>query len=788
MNIKAAQALEYEKILEMLAEKASSKAGKDMCRGLLPSVKPEVIETMQQETADALSRLIRNSAVSFGGSIDIRGILSELKIERTLSAGQLLTVAKLLETTAKIKGYGRTESHEEPDSLTGYFEVLEPLSPLCRDLNRCIISEEEISDEASSDLKHIRRQIRLTGDKIHSELTQMVNNKYRSYLQDSVITMRNGRYCIPVRAEYKGNVPGMVHDQSATASTYFIEPAAVVELNNKLRELEIAEQAEIEAILASLSKDCAEHLNELTTDSRTLIKLDFIFAKGFLALEQNATKPVYNEEGRIRLRKARHPLLDKKAVVPTDIHIGREFGFSMLIITGPNTGGKTVTLKTTGLLTLMGQAGLHIPALDRSELSIFHNVYADIGDEQSIEQSLSTFSSHMKKIVEILKRADSRCLCLFDELGAGTDPTEGAALAIAILNDLHKRHVTTLATTHYSELKVYALRKKGVENASCEFDVETLSPTYRLLIGVPGKSNAFAIAGKLGLRDYIIENAKKQIDRQDESLEDVLTRLEDERVNLENIRNEIDEEKKALEKLKNEYDDRTKKLKDSRERVLKEAREEAAEILKDAKETADESILLFQRSGGSIQDMERQREKLRKKLNRVNQGTSDLIIAEKPRKSNKPADFKLGADVRILSMNLTGTVASAPDAKGKLFVQCGIMKIESNLNDLELLQPKEESSRTKYSTNTYGLSKASTISAELNLIGKTTDEALTELEKYLDDAYLSHLSTVRIVHGKGTGTLRNAVWKQLKRLKYVADFRLAEYGEGDSGVTVVDFK
>lgn len=790
MNIKASQALEYEKILEMLAEKASSPAGKDMCKNLLPSVKPEVIETMQQETADALGRLIRNSAVSFGSSIDIKGVLTELKIGRTLSAGQLLTIARLLEITSRIKAYGRTKAdgEGETDSLSGYFDALEPLTNLCRDLNRCIISEEEISDEASSNLKHIRRQIRLTGDKIHSELTQMVNNKYRTYLQDSVITMRNGRYCIPVRAEYKGNVPGMVHDQSATASTYFIEPAAIVELNNKLRELELAEQAEIEAILAALSGDCAEHLDELTVNSRTLIKLDFIFAKGFLALEQNATKPFYNEEGRIRLRKARHPLLDKKKVVPTDIHIGRDFNFNMLIITGPNTGGKTVTLKTVGLLSLMGQAGLHIPALDRSELSIFHNVYADIGDEQSIEQSLSTFSSHMKKIVEILKKADSRCLCLFDELGAGTDPTEGAALAIAILNDLHKRHVTTIATTHYSELKVYALRKKGVENASCEFDIETLSPTYRLLIGVPGKSNAFAISKKLGLRDYIIENAKKQIDRQDESLEDVLTRLEDERVNLENIRSEIDTEKAELQRLKDEYNDRSKKLNDSREKLLRQAKEEAAEILKEAKETADESILLFQRSGGSIQDMERQREKIRKKLNRVNEVSSDLIAPKRPEKKNKPADFKPGTDVKILSMNLTGSVVSAPDAKGKLFVQCGIMKIESNIRDLELIQPKEERSQARYSGSSYGLSKASTISPELNLIGQTTDEALVELEKYLDDAYLSHLSQVRIVHGKGTGTLRNAVWKQLKRLKYVSSFRLAEYGEGDAGVTVVDFK
>ena len=785
MNTKAKQTLEFEKILDMLAEKAVSPSGKEMCLKLTPSSKEEIIESMQTQTEDALNRLIKNGSVPLTDKTDISDCLEALKKERSLSIPELLRISVLLDAASSLKAYGRSDK-DTTDSLTEYFEGLEPLSDLQRELKRCIISEEELSDDASSELKHIRRQIRLSGDRIHSELTQMVNNRYRTYLQDTVITMREGRYCIPVKAEYKGNVPGLVHDQSASASTYFIEPAPIVELNNRLRELAIEEAREIEAILKALSLECSAHIDELTYNSRALIKLDFIFAKGRLALDMNATRPVYNTKGIIRLRRARHPLLDKASAVPIDLRIGDDF--NMLIITGPNTGGKTVSLKTAGLLCLMGQAGLHIPAGDRSELSLFKEIYADIGDEQSIEQSLSTFSSHMRKIVEILKKADRSSLCLFDELGAGTDPTEGAALAIAILDDLHKRKVTTIAATHYSELKVYALREKGVENASCEFDVETLSPTYRLLIGVPGKSNAFAISKKLGLRDYIIEKAKKQINRQDESLEDVLTRLEDERVKLESIKNEIAVEKEELNRLKEEYNKRNTKLTEQRDRLLKSAKEEAAQILKDAKDTADEAILTFQKSG-SIRQMEEKRDSVRNKLTEVQKNRSDIITPKNSRTKNRPEDFKPGSDVRIISMNLNGHVLSSPDRNGKLFVQCGIMKIESNIRDLELIEGTDIGEiKQKYKAGSYSLSKAASISAELNLIGKTTDEAITELDKYLDDACLSHLSTVRIVHGKGTGTLRNAVWHHLKRLSYVSSFRLAEYGEGDAGVTIVNFK
>ena len=784
MNIKAKQTLEFEKILNMLAEKAVSPAGKEMCLKLTPSSKEEIIDDMQTHTADALNRLIRNSSAPFTDKADISDCIEALKKERSLCISELLRISALLDTASGLKSYGRLEK-DHTDSLTEYFEALEPLSDLQRELKRCIISDEELSDDASSELKHIRRQIRLSGEKIHSELTQMVNSRYRTYLQDTVITMRDGRYCIPVKAEYKGNVPGLVHDQSASASTYFIEPAPVVELNNRLRELAIEEQREIEAILKALSLECSAHIDELSCNSKTVIRLDFIFAKGRLALDMNATRPVYNTRGIIKLRKARHPLLNKAEAVPIDLRIGEDF--NMLIITGPNTGGKTVSLKTAGLLCLMGQAGLHIPAGDRSELSVFKEIYADIGDEQSIEQSLSTFSSHMRKIVEILKKADRSSLCLFDELGAGTDPTEGAALAIAILDDLHKRKVTTIATTHYSELKVYALREKGVENASCEFDVDTLSPTYRLLIGVPGKSNAFAISKKLGLRDYIIEKAKKQINRQDESLEDVLSRLEDERLKLESIKNEIAGEKEQLNRLKEEYNKRNDKLNDQRDRLLSEARQEAARILKDAKDTADEAILTFQKTG-SIRQMEEKRDSVRNKLTEVQKNRSDIITPALRRK-NRPEDFKPGSDVRIISMNLDGHVLTSPDRNGKLFVQCGIMKIESNISDLELIEGKDIGEiKQKYKAGSYSLSKASSISAEINLIGKTADEAITELDKYLDDACLSHLNTVRIVHGKGTGALRNAVWHHLKRLSYVSSYRLAEYGEGDAGVTIVNFK
>lgn len=792
MNAKSLKILEYNKIIDALQTKAGSKGGKEKCISLLPSNDFNEIINNQQNTEDAVSRLFKNGPISFAGNKDITSSIMRLDKGSMINALDLLNISEVLDAALRVKSYLKKEHPDDKeDSLYFYYDQLEPVTSLSNEIKRCIISEDEIADDASPTLHSIRRHMKSTNDKIHTELTRMVNTTYRTYLQDAVITMRDNRYCIPVKAEYKSNVPGMVHDQSSSASTLFIEPAAIVNLNNELKQLSIDEAKEIEVILGKLSFDCSEHLTELKTNINALSMLDFIFAKAHLALEMNATRPLYNVYGHVNLRKARHPLLDKKKAVPIDIKLG--YDFDLLVITGPNTGGKTVALKTIGLLSLMGQAGLHIPTLDRSELSVFDDVFADIGDEQSIEQSLSTFSSHMKNIVEILDKADSGSLCLFDELGAGTDPTEGAALAISVLSDLHKRKVRCVATTHYSELKVYALKEKGVENACCEFDVETLRPTYRLLIGIAGKSNAFAISSKLGLPNYIIEDAKTRISSKDESFEDVLTELENNRVIIENEKLEIEKYKREIEELKKDYENRQEKLNASREKILREANEEARDILKDAKNTADEAIRNFRKleNKGDIQAMEKKRSKLREQVNKA-QNASSIKPDKAPKKQYKASDFHLGDDIKIVSMNLEGTVNSLPDAKGNLFVQCGIIRMQTNINDLELLDKPTIKAPgfnggTKASSKK-SLSKASSISTEINLLGKTVDEALSDLDKYLDDAYLSHLATVRIVHGKGTGALRKAVHNYLRRVKYISSFRLAEYGEGDSGVTVVEFK
>ena len=788
MNDSAIKTLEFQKIVERLADQASSELGKERCLSLDQSVSLGEIEDAQTQTADAVERLLKNSSVSFYAGEMIFASLTRLDKGSTISATELLQIARLLENVARIKSYGRRDINDTgEDSLDTYFSMLEPLSNLCADIRKCILSEDEISDDASSNLRNIRRHMRLAADKIHSQLNQMVSQTYRNYLQDAVITMRDGRYCIPVKSEYKNNVPGMIHDQSASASTFFIEPAAVVNLNNELRELELQEEKEIEIIISGLCAECSEHLLEIRQDLDVIATLDFIFAKGKLALDMNASRPVYNTEGRVKLKKARHPLL-ADPVVPIDLSLGETF--DLLIITGPNTGGKTVALKTLGLLAMMGQAGLHIPASDQSELSVFSEIFADIGDEQSIEQSLSTFSSHMNRIVTILNSADEDSLCLFDELGAGTDPTEGAALAIAILDRLHRQKIRTVATTHYSELKIYAIREPNVMNASCEFDVETLRPTYRLLIGVPGKSNAFAISRKLGLSEEIIEDASKRLDKKDEDLEDVLSKLEQNRILLEQEQEAVSKYRKEAEELKASFESKQQKLQDMRERTLREAKEEARDILQDAKKLADESIRFYQKSGNgaSMRDMEEMRKKLREKLN----DTRPVEIGEEKKESPfkyKPSDFHLGDDVKILSLNLEGTVSSLPDAKGNFFAQCGIMRMQTNIDDVEL--PEKTAGNQKKSSSRYSgvsLQRSASISTELNLLGLTVDEALPKLDKYLDDAYMAHLSKVRIVHGKGTGALRSAVQSHLKKISYVRSFQLAEYGEGDAGVTIVEFK
>ncbi len=793
MNQKVLKTLEYYKIIEILTEKADSEPGKKLCRELVPSDNLAEILTAQKETGDALARLFRDGSTSFGNNRDLGFSIKSLEVGSCLSAGELLKIASLLDNVTRIKTYGKKKKEETPDdSLDPYFEQLTPLTQLANEINRCILSEEEIADDASPKLKSIRRSKLLTNEKIHSQLTSMVNGSHRTFLQDAVITMRNNRYCIPVKAEYKSQVNGMVHDQSSTGSTFFIEPAAVVSLNNQLKELDLQEEEEIQVILASLSAQASEHTEELLVNQKTMTLLDFIFAKAKLALEQNATEPLFNKKHYINIRKGRHPLLDKKKVVPIDIHLGKDF--DLLIVTGPNTGGKTVSLKTVGLFTLMGQAGLHIPALDRSELSIFKEVFADIGDEQSIEQSLSTFSSHMTSIVHILKHADEDSLCLFDELGAGTDPTEGAALAIAILNHLHDRGIRTMATTHYSELKIYALSTSFVENACCEFSVETLQPTYRLLIGIPGKSNAFAISSKLGLPDEIINAAKEQISKEDESFEDVISDLEQSRLTIEKEQKEIAEYKERIRTLQDQLQRKNEKIDASKERIIREANEEARKILQDAKDVADETIRDLNKlsAGVDMKALEKKRQKVRDEINKKNEKLSLKKSEDKnaKKKTLDPAKLKKGDMVKILSMGLKGTVSTLPDVKGNLFVQCGIMRTQANINDLALVAEETITAPSmKRSTNgSLRMSKSLSVSTEINLLGKTVDEAIASLDKYLDDAYLAHLPSVRVVHGKGTGALRNAVHSHLKRLKYVKDFRLGEYGEGDAGVTIVTFR
>ena len=1005
MNQKTLAKLEFDKIISLLEEEAGSFRGRQLCHRLKPMTNLEKINTFQEQTAAAFTRIVRKGRISFGDAAPVEESMKRLEIGGALSISELLRICRLLANTARVKSYGRHDTQEDSaDCLDAYFDQLEPLTPLTSEIERCIISEDEISDDASSTLKHIRRSIGSINDKVHSTLSGLVNGSLRTYLQDPIITMRGDRYCIPVKAEYRGQVQGLIHDQSSTGSTLFIEPMAVVKLNNDLKELYAKEQEEIQAILARLSEEAAQYIEEIRADYRALTDLDFIFARGALALSMRGSRPVFNEEGRIRIREGRHPLLDQKSVVPITVSLGEDF--TLLIITGPNTGGKTVSLKTVGLFTLMGQAGLHIPAGDRSELAVFHQVYADIGDEQSIEQSLSTFSSHMTNIVSFLKKVDERSLVLFDELGAGTDPTEGAALAIAILSHLHKRNIRTMATTHYSELKVYALSTPGVENACCEFDVESLRPTYRLLIGIPGKSNAFAISSKLGLPDYIIDDAKQRLSEQDVSFEDLLSDLETSRRTIEKEREEIAAYRREAESLKEQAAQRQAKLDEQRDRIIREANEKANAILREAKEVADETIRNFHKFGKeniSAAEMEKERERLRKKIKDTSSASSlgsqkpkkthkpsdfklgesvkvlsmnltgtvsslpdsrgnvtvqmgilrsqvnisdlefdveslrptyrlligipgksnafaissklglpdyiiddakqrlseqdvsfedllsdletsrrtiekereeiaayrreaeslkeqaaqrqakldeqrDRIIREanekanailreakevadetirnfhkfgkenisaaemekererlrkkikdtssasslgsqKPKKTHKPSDFKLGESVKVLSMNLTGTVSSLPDSRGNVTVQMGILRSQVNISDLEIIEEPSPYTAKKFSRTSKGkiaMGKSLSVSPEINLLGRTVDEAVSELDKYLDDALLSHLNTVRVVHGKGTGALRKGIHEYLRRQKHVKSYRLAEFGEGDAGVTIVE--
>lgn len=794
MNEKVLHTLEYNKILDQLTEYAFSADARSRCQKLRPITDRAQIEQLQQQTSDALSRLFKYGSLSFSGVTDIRDSLKRLEIGGALSAIELLRVCSLLESAKRAKAFARSqEDNDQPDdSLTGLFAGIEPLTPLYDEIRRCILSEDEIADDASSTLHSIRRSMRGMNDKIRAQMNSMINNTTtRSYLQDTVITMRDGRYCLPVKAEAKSLVPGMIHDQSSTGSTLFIEPMAVVNLNNEYKELQLREQEEIEVILAGLSNLTASYATQLLADYELLTELDFIFARAAFAQTYNGVAPLFNDDGRIHIRKGRHPLLDPKKVVPIDVRLGEDF--RLLIVTGPNTGGKTVSLKTVGLLTLMGQSGLHIPASERSELGIFDEVFADIGDEQSIEQSLSTFSSHMVNIIRILEQVNDRSLVLFDELCAGTDPTEGAALAISILSKLHLYGARIMATTHYSELKVYALSTPGVENACCEFDVATLSPTYRLLIGIPGKSNAFAISEKLGLPTDLITDAKGRISKSEGDFEDLIADLEKSRSTIEREQLEINQYKAEIESLKEKLEQKQERLDSSRDKILREANEQAYNILKEAKDVADETIRNFNKygkAGAPVSEMEKERTRLRGKMDKAAQKMSEQKKDSVPN-HNVPKKLRIGDSVKVISMNLKGTVHSLPNARGDLYVQMGILRSLVNINDLILLEEDAAPGTKKFQKTSAGkikMSKSASVSTEINLIGKTTDEAIPLLDKYLDDAYLAHLPSVRIVHGKGTGALRNAVQAHLKRLKYVKSFHLGEFGEGDAGVTIAEFK
>ena len=795
MNQKVLKTLEYHKIIEKLTEYAASEPGKRLCRELEPSSDFEEIVQAQAETADAVARVRQKGSVSFAGISDIGGSLKRLEIGSSLSLHELLAVSSLLTCAARAKNYGRRQESELPDdSLDEMFRSLEPLTNVNNEITRCIISEEEVADDASPGLRHVRRQMKITGDRVHTQLNAILNSS-RTMLQDPVITMRDGRYCLPVKAEYKSSFQGMVHDQSATGSTLFIEPMAIIKLNNELRELEIREQKEIEMVLAALSMELVPYVETILINLKLLTKLDFIFARAALARHYNCSMPKFNKNGYIHIKDGRHPLLDPKKVVPINVYLGKDF--DLLIVTGPNTGGKTVSLKTVGLFTLMGQSGLQIPAFDGSELAVFDEVFADIGDEQSIEQSLSTFSAHMTNIVKILEKADSHSLCLFDELGAGTDPTEGAALAIAVLSFLHNMKCRTMATTHYSELKVYALTTPGVENACCEFDVETLRPTYRLLIGIPGKSNAFAISQKLGLPDFIIQDAKSRLEEGDEAFEDLLASLEESRVTIEKERKEIASYKSEISRLKSRLEQKEERFDERKDKLIRNANEEAQRILREAKETADQTIRQINKlaqSSGVGKELEAERTKLREKLDKVDKNLS-LKNEKGPKKTISPKKLKIGDGVKVLTMNLNGTVSSLPNAKGDLYVQMGILRSLVNIKDLELLNEPAISGpgmdlmkKNNTGSGKIKMSKSFSVSPEVNLIGMTVDEAIPVLDKYLDDAYLAHLPKVRVVHGRGTGALKAGVHKHLKKLKYVKEFRLGDFGEGDTGVTIVTFK
>ncbi|MBR4014587.1 MAG: endonuclease MutS2 [Anaerotignum sp.] len=789
MNEKALHTLEFDKIIEKLTGYAVSPMAKERAAALQPSSALSDIAIWQQETTEAVSMVLRKGGPSFGGFREIRPQLKRAAMAGMLSVGELMTMGEFLYVCRKIKNYAKRENAAEVyERLDEYFDLIVPLDTLENEISRCILSETEIADNASAGLRSVRKEIKISNDRVKDHLNSIISSSaYRNMLQDFVITIRNDRYCVPVKSEYRNTFPGMIHDQSNTGSTLFMEPLSVIQLNNKIKELQAKEKEEIEKILRMLSEMVTSNAVSIEANLELLTQLDFIFAKAALSLSMDGTQPLFNTEGYVNIQKARHPLLDTKTVVPIDIYLGKEF--TTLLITGPNTGGKTVALKTLGLFSLMGQAGLHIPAFDHSQLAVFDRVFADIGDEQSIEQSLSTFSAHMTNIVKIMEEVTDHSLVLFDELGAGTDPTEGAALAIAIIQALRERQIRTAVTTHYSELKVFALSTEGVENACCEFSVETLRPTYRLLIGIPGKSNAFAISRRLGLQEYILESAQEFISQDEARFEDVITDLEISKKSVVFEQERAEQYRKEAEALKLEVERQKQKTQEQKEKILQKAREEAKQLYAKAKEEADSIIKEMNRQAkeaNSRQKMLDNRAKLNEKLSSMQE---DFLKSRKMKPTHKaPEKLQAGDRVYVISFDQKGVALTAPDRNKEVMVQMGVMKIKVPLAELMLDDtplPKEKKKQTMPKAKT---AKSQFISAEIDCRGQLVDEALANIDKYIDDAYLSGLKQIVIIHGKGTGALRAAVQSYLRTNPHVKSHRPGAYGEGEAGVTVVELK
>ncbi|MCR1897769.1 endonuclease MutS2 [Irregularibacter muris] len=792
MNEKSLRVLEYFKIIEEVSQYANSPLGREKILSLRPITDLEKVRGKLQETTESVAIVLQKGRIPLEGLTDIGPFLKKAKIGSILSPGELLKIARSLKICENVKDYIKEERNQISPYpiISSIIEELVELPGLTKELLRVIIGEDELSDHASPTLHRIRKQIQGKNNALRDKLNKMIHSThYQKYLQEPIVTLRGDRYVIPVKQEYRANVAGLIHDQSSSGATLFIEPMSIVEMNNDLKTLIGQEEEEIERILIEFTGIIENNYEVISNNFELLGKLDAIFAKGNYSLNIRGSEPLLNHEGYINFKQARHPLIPDKDVMPSDIFLGRDF--HTLLITGPNTGGKTVTLKTIGLLCLMGQSGLHIPVKDGSEMAIFHKVFADIGDEQSIEQSLSTFSSHMTNIVDILDEVDERSLVLFDELGAGTDPTEGAALAMSILDFLHKKNIRTVATTHYSELKEYALSTQGIENAAVEFNIETLRPTYILQIGLPGKSNAFEISKRLGLMNEVINQAREYISQEDIQFEDLLLDIETKRKQIEEESIRIKNKRLEIENLKNQLEEKELRFNEKKDKLMQRAREEALEIVKEAKTQMDEIITELRRLEkeqilkGHNKSIENAKKQLRESENDIQK---ELAKAGVPRISySVPKDLKPGDEVLITTLNQKGFVLSLPDDKDEVQIQAGIMKINVHINNLSKLNNKKEKTFMQKTSRTIK-AKTISISPQLDLRGKTTEEAILDTDKYLDDAYLANLGTITIIHGKGTGALRKSIHDLLKSHTHVKDYRIGKYNEGGEGATIVSIK